>query len=87
MREMNEIRQGAVHISRVTSGALRVSRADTAVVDYTGAVYDGDYQPTPGPAPQILPTAGKRLEQDITIQAIPSNYGLITWNGSTLTVS
>lgn len=82
-----EVRQGAVRISRVTSGALRVSRADTAVVDYGAGAYEGDYEVTPGPAARTLPTADKRLERDITIGPIPSNYGLITWNGSTLTVS
>ena len=34
----------------------------------------------------ITPDAGYLLSQ-VTIEPIPQNYGLITWNGSILTVS
>lgn len=60
---------------------------DTAIYAAVSEHYAGPYQVTPGPAPQVLDTAGKMADEDITIGAIPSNYGLITWNGSTLTVS
>ena len=36
---------------------------------------------------QRLPTASRMLEQDIVVKPVPSNYGLITWDGSTITVS
>ena len=49
--------------------------------------YDGSYEFTPSADEQTAPTMGKRLTQDITINPIPSNYGLITWNGSIITVS
>lgn len=49
--------------------------------------YDGSYEFTPSADDQTVPTSGKRLAQDITINPIPSNYGLITWNGSIITVS
>lgn len=49
--------------------------------------YTGAYEVTPSQLPQVLPTAGRSLAQNVTINPIPSNYGLITWNGSTLTVS
>lgn len=49
--------------------------------------YTGEVEVTPSAEAQILPTIGKRLLQNITIKPIPSNYGLVTWNGSTLTVS
>lgn len=52
-------------------------------VDY----FDGDYEITPSAEAQIIPIVGKTARQDITVGAIPNNYGLITWNGSTLTVS
>jgi hypothetical protein len=35
----------------------------------------------------VLATAEKVVTRNIVINPIPSNYGLITWNGSTLTVS
>lgn len=53
----------------------------------SGDIYDGEYEVTPGQSPVILSTAGKTMARSVTVNPIPSNYGLITWNGSTLTVS
>lgn len=52
-----------------------------------GTPYTGEYEFTPTRETQTIPTSNKTLAQDITINPIPSNYGLITWDGSTLTVS
>ncbi len=52
-----------------------------------GDVYTGDYEVTPSQLIQILPTAEKVLGSNVIIHPIPNNYGLITWNGSVLTVS
>lgn len=52
-------------------------------VDY----YDGDYEFTPSQSAQTVQIKDKMARHDITINPIPSNYGLITWNGATLTVS
>lgn len=49
--------------------------------------YSGDYSVTPSSEPQTLPTAGRTLTFDVVVEAVPSNYGLVTWDGSTLTVS
>lgn len=49
--------------------------------------YEGETTITPTKATQILATKDTRVLQNITIEPIPSNYGLITWNGSYLTVS
>lgn len=49
--------------------------------------YTGAYEITPSAETQVLETKNLRMTDDITINPIPSNYGLITWNGSTLTVS
>lgn len=49
--------------------------------------YIGETEITPGEEIQILNTAMHTLLSNITINPIPSNYGLITWNGSVLTVS
>lgn len=49
--------------------------------------YSGDYTVTPSAQAQTLETGGHVLLSNITVEAIPSNYGLITWNGSTITVS
>ena len=56
------------------------------VVDST-TVYDGAYEWTPTQSAQTIEIANKKALEDIIINPIPQNYGLITWNGSTLTVS
>ena len=50
-------------------------------------VYNGDRTITPTGETQTFPTAGTIVLEDLTVNPIPSNYGLITWNGSVLTVS
>ena len=49
--------------------------------------FTGDYEITPSNETQTISISGKTAKQNITINPIPSNYGLITWDGSTLTVS
>lgn len=50
-------------------------------------VYEGPYEATPTQFTQTLSTEGFTMAQDVIIHPIPSNYGLITYNGSTITVS
>lgn len=49
--------------------------------------YHGEYIFTPNSETQVIETAEETLHQNIIINPIPSNYGLIGWNGSYLTVS
>jgi len=49
--------------------------------------YEGITEVTPSAETQTLQTNGLMLQANITINPIPSNYGLITWTGSTITVS
>ena len=49
--------------------------------------YEGAYEVTPSADVQTLATTGEVMDGNIVIKPIPSNYGLITWDGSTLTVS
>lgn len=49
--------------------------------------YQGPYSITPTNAQQVLPTNNKLTTDNIVVEPIPNNYGLISWNGSTLTVS
>lgn len=73
------------------TGALSEAQGLTATMgvpvfaDYP--VYDGNYDITPTAELTVLETQGKALSADIIIQPIPSNYGLITWDGSVITVS
>ena len=52
------------------------------VDDYTGV-----YTVTPSAETQTLQTSGLRMLDNVAIGPIPNNYGLITWDGSVLTVS
>ena len=59
----------------------------TKVVEHDLPVYTGGTNITPSTSEQVLNTADKVVTRNIVINPIPSNYGLITWNGATLTVS
>lgn len=61
----------------------------TPVAGYTSDVdyYTGPYEYTPTQEEQTIPIQGQMATRNITINPIPSNYGLITWDGKTLTVS
>ena len=69
--QTDEIRPAKVEISTIVDGDM----------------YDGSYSVTPSQQTQTLSTAGKIMAHNITVNPIPSNFGLITWNGSVLTVS
>lgn len=49
--------------------------------------YEGPYEVTPSAEQQTLETKDMLLANNVIINPIPNNYGLITWNGSTITVS
>ena len=57
------------------------------VAEYDLPVYDGITEITPSQDTQILQTSNKTLTRNIVVNPIPSNYGLVAWNGSVLTVS
>jgi hypothetical protein len=78
----------SIHIKKVSTGEQRqLKMVDQGGINEIEYDYDGPYEVTPNQTTQTLPTENKTLLHDITIKPIPSNYGLITWNGSTLTVS
>ena len=49
--------------------------------------YDGPTEFTPSGDEQVIRTSGTNVRSDLVVHAIPSNYGLVQWNGSVLTVS
>ena len=69
-----------------TGAALTMQLADPFVGGMLPA-YEGAYEVTPAPYAQTLATERRSMFQDVVINPIPSNYGLITWDGSVLTVS
>ena len=56
-------------------------------VPRTPSPYTGTYTVTPTNTTQILNTSGLVMNDNVTIDPIPSNYGLITYNGGIITVS
>ena len=53
----------------------------------TVIAYKGEYVVTPSTQKQFLPTTNKTLSRSVVIEPIPSNYGLVTYDGSVITVS
>lgn len=82
---------GSIHATGRLSGALSGSgRLSGVMVKPQMAQveeYAGPYEFTPTQEEQTVEIAHLQATQNITVNPIPSNYGLITWNGSTLTVS
>lgn len=69
-------------VSAETSTGIPVTR------DYVNAPpYEGEYEIIPSETEQIIHARNMRMTSDVTIAPIPQNYGLITWDGTTITVS
>lgn len=72
----------------VNADTMGVALGPPVVKEYIEVqTYTGDYEVTPSDETQTLETEGLRLTRPITVNPIPQNYGLITWNGSVITVS
>lgn len=74
-------------IQGVLSAAHGISGTLTVPQYVLPPSYSGSYEVTPSSETQTLDTDSFYMNGNITINPIPNNYGLITWNGSTLTVS
>ena len=89
---MNELHI-SLHVEPDSDAALAVDEgADLALnlgekFEGGGTPYSGRYEVTPGESTQVLETAYHKMTANVVVNPIPSNYGLITWNGATLTVS
>lgn len=49
--------------------------------------YQGPYTITPTDSEQVFNAIGTVMNAVITVEPIPSNWGLITWDGTVITVS
>ena len=77
----------AVSVS-VNAETFSVALGTPVVKEYVDVqTYTGEYEVTPSAETQTLNTAGLRLMRNVTVNPIPQNYGLITYNGAVLTVS
>lgn len=87
MKLIAEFKPQAVSVS-VNADGMGVTLGNPVAKEYVDVeTYTGDYEVTPSSETQTLNTTGLRMSGPVVVNPIPSNYGLITWNGSTLTVS
>lgn len=61
--------------------------ADVTVTHAQADYYEGEYSVIPQREEVTLSTKDKLLTDNVVVAPIPNNYGLITWDGSVLTVS
>lgn len=74
-------------ISGTLSSPVQIT-ANLTVPEYVyPPIYSGPVEITPTSETQTVETESFYMQSNITINPIPSNYGLITWDGSTLLVS
>lgn len=76
-----------IQIGGALSGQKALAGSFTVPITIETPPYMGEYNFTPTQEAQTVEISGLRATQNITINPIPQNYGLITWNGATLTVS
>lgn len=84
---------GSVDLVSIIDGDLELEQALSGECGIITRVsegypaYTGPTEITPTRETQTLETAYKSVLTNIVVKPIPENYGLITWNGSVLTVS
>lgn len=85
----------AIKLKVITGGEVKLQvsdpdgarfRASEGIPIYPEA-YAGSYEVTPTQDTQVLQTDHLMMTANVVVNPIPSNYGLITYNGSFITVS
>lgn len=79
------ITPGATVTATLMRGQTLSAHVEKAVAE--PPKHGGPYEVTPTNSTQVIPTSGLLMTDDFKVNPIPSNYGLITWDGSTLMVS
>lgn len=62
-------------------------RSNLVIASSDKDTWKGAYTFTPTQRDQRVPVSGLVMENDIIIEKIPDNYGLITYNGSKIRIS
>lgn len=70
-----------------TQTTQQFSLRSSEAINLIYPAYEGSYTVTPSAEQQTLSTANKTLTANIVVNPIPSNYGLIEYNGSYIRVS
>ena len=66
---------------------LALDVGEGVIVSEGFPVYEGEVHVTPGTETTVLETQYRTVMDRITVDPIPRNWGLITYNGRTITVS
>lgn len=85
--EVTLARPPEISIELEQQKTIEIETATQVVISRVAPTYSGGYEFTPSAEKQTIPTEGQILDEDIVINPIPKNYGLITYNGFKLTVS
>lgn len=75
------------HIGVECAGGSRAINANVAAQLLVYPPYEGPLTIIPTDEDQILDTSLKTMRGNLVVKAIPQNYGLISWNGSYLTIT
>ena len=67
--------------------AITMGMGSEVIISGDAPPYTGEYEVTPSAETQYLETSGKLMTGRVKVNPIPQNYGLITYNGTTITVS
>ena len=83
---------GEISLTSVMDGdgdvLLTCDGEEGTIIQYDShSLYTGEYEVTPSSETQTIPIANFIASQNITINPIPNNYGLVAWNGSYLQIS
>lgn len=72
----------------INAPALGISIDPQIIRDHSDTpAYQGEYEATPTRETQVFDTRGKRMTANFTVNPIPPNYGLVTWDWRVLTIS
>ena len=88
---MNDI---ALHVDDSSRASLHIQSDTQKALSVDGQFYNigvpeyrGSCLIEPSESEIVMAVEGMKMPHDVVISPIPSNYGLITWDGSTITVS
>lgn len=68
-------------------GSSFVTSFGEVIEVHTDQYYEGPYEVTPSREEQVLTTAALVMHEDVVVNPIPPEYGLVEWNGITMRIS
>lgn len=78
---------GARKIGVAQSEIQKIGMGNAYKITIGADPYEGEYVVTPTRERQVLETKHLAMTENVVIEPIPQNYGLITYNGFELTIS